>query len=78
MLFRSTFTKNVNSLLKNDAVWEPRYNQAITTGRKMDAPEPLIARYQLKDWYNPLYHGTDPDKIGNPDLRVSYKGIRRR
>lgn len=73
-----TFTKNVNSLLKNDAVWEPRYNQAITTGRKMDAPEPLIARYQLKDWYNPLYHGTDPDKIGNPDLRVSYKGIRRR
>lgn len=72
-----TFTKNVNSLLKNDTVWEPHYEQPISTGHRMDKAEPLIVNYQLKDWYNPHYHGNDPDKLALPALKKSYKGLKR-
>jgi hypothetical protein len=46
-----------------------------TTGHRMDAAEPLIIKYQLKDWYNPHYHGNDPDKIALAPLKRCYRGI---
>jgi hypothetical protein len=45
----------------------------------MSKPEPLIAEYNLTDWMNDSYTGTDALKksIVNP-LKVNYKGILRR
>lgn len=52
-------------------------NMAISTRKKMDAPEPLICQYDLKDWMDPTYTGNDPVKKARPMLKSSYKGIER-
>lgn len=52
-------------------------NTLVRPGNKMDKPEPLIAEYNLTDWMNPNYKGTDPDKICVPVIKSKYRGISR-
>ena len=49
-----------------------------TTGHLMDATEPLIVTYDLQDWRNPDYHGSDIDKICCPRKEGNYRGILRK
>lgn len=72
-----TFISRVKSLLAGNKDWQAERNP-VTTGALMDLPEPLIAKYNLANWYNPLYHGPDETKIGTPSLKLSYRGIKRR
>lgn len=44
----------------------------------MNDPEPLIMEYNLTNWMNPGYHGTDPDLRARPPLKSRYRGIQRR
>lgn len=41
----------------------------------MDAPEPLILRYQLDAWKNPNYTGHDPSRICSPTPKPMYEGL---
>lgn len=49
----------------------------IRTGVKMSKTELLILDYNLTNWKNPLYRGTDPDVICSPPLRQTYRGLLR-
>lgn len=70
------FNASLRSVLVEKGGWSmPNY--AVSSKGKMDDFEPLIYRYQLSNWYNPYYHGNDPDKISLPALKSSYRGITR-
>jgi hypothetical protein len=50
-------------------------DKPVPTRKQMDGPEPLIARYNLKNWRNNTYSGNDINKQGSPFLKSSYRGI---
>ena len=52
-------------------------SRAIRVGDKMQGPEPLIAEYEIKDWYNKNYVGHDVDKICTPVPQEYYRGLLR-
>ena len=72
---RNTFVNDIVSVLANMPGYVVDRTKQHTTGHRMDAAEPLIIKYQLKDWYNPHYHGNDPDKIALAPLKRCYRGI---
>jgi putative DNA primase/helicase len=43
----------------------------------MDAPELLIHRFELRDWMNPNYSGTDPAKRSTGIREDRYRGLLR-
>ena len=70
------FNASLRSVLVEKGGWSmPDY--AVSSKGKMDDCEPLIYHYQLEKWYNPLYHGSDPDKLCYPALNREYRGITR-
>ncbi len=44
-----------------------------STGR-MDFPEPLILEYDVTEWMNKTYRGSDNDRRCMPELNDSYRG----
>lgn len=75
---RNVFIKDLLAIVRKDPDWFcSDKNKSIRPGNRMSAPEPLIAEYGLKNWMDPLYRGTDPDKLCRPRLAVSYRGIQR-
>lgn len=58
---RNTFLDSVKKLLNLYPEWQFMNN--VKVAGRMDAPEPLIAEYQLDTWKNQLYTGRDRDKI---------------
>ena len=77
MKSKQTFGKEVKQMvMMYYPAWEVCLSPAHPSGR-MDDPEPLIFEYQLDRWKNPVYHGTDIDKICRPILMNSYRGLRR-
>ena len=44
----------------------------------MSGPEPLILEYNLENWMNPVYKGSNPDLICRPVLKQVYRGITRK
>ena len=75
---KNTFIMDVTNLLQNYPDWTCIGRQtAIRPGHMMDAPEPLIAEYNLEDWKNPNYTGGDINRICTPQLKATYNGIRR-
>ena len=73
------FTSDLfNGPLKTSNVWYCHDSKKRTkpSGR-MDKPEPLIVEYDLTNWKNPTYRGTDPNKICKPPLAIKYSGILR-
>lgn len=72
------FTKDIITVVNEGDEWICKDKQRkIRAGKRMNAAEPLIIRYQLKNWYNPYYHGNDPDKIALPALQTNYRGLER-
>ena len=78
---KTNFKKQLDAILLEpdfSPYWETTAN-AVSVGMKMSRPEPLIAQYDLTDWKNPAYHGSDIDKICIPKLLSNrYRGISRR
>ena len=59
-----------------DTEWVCKDKRAlIRSDGKMDKPEPLILAYNLKDWMNSSYRGTDKNKICTPSVKDRYRGI---
>ena len=68
----------INGPLKTSTSWLCNGKmQRQWTLKHMDKPEPLIAKYDLTDWKNPTYRGTDWQKICTPALQDRYPGIMR-
>lgn len=63
--------------LAGSTTWQPMRGD-VRPGTMMDAPEMLIAEFELTDWMNSTYTGSDPLKrcLVHP-LKGNYKGIRR-
>jgi putative DNA primase/helicase len=60
---------------------DPDPKKRIRSGKKMDKPEPLIAQYQLKNWYSKVYQGFDTLKkctLGPADIAENYTGVIRK
>lgn len=73
---KNTFITDVINLLGVMPEWSTKgRTKAVKPGHKMDKPEPLILQYDLKDWMNPLYHGTDVDHICTPIIKATYNGL---
>lgn len=55
----------------------PDKTKVMRSGNMMNEPEPLILKYDLSDWRNPTYRGSDPNMICRTVLGGSYRGLRR-
>lgn len=44
---------------------------------RMNAPEHLIMEFNLENWMNPVYTGSDWDRRARPSLKANYRGIER-
>ena len=79
LIGKTTFINDVLNVIKSDDEWycEDKSKQIRTNSSNMGQPEPLIARYQLKDWMSPHYKGTDVNKISKPAISDKYRGIQR-
>ena len=76
LLGKRAFTDDLKDIFRNSKEWKFA-DYSVTTGSLMDKPEPLILAFDLVDWRNPVYTGSDPDQICKPALASSYKGLRR-
>lgn len=75
---RNTFVMDLTNTLRGNPDWSCGASQAkIWAAGRMNGPEPLIARYNLKEWFNPNYSGNDMTKICTPLLRNNYAGVQR-
>lgn len=61
---RNVFLKTLAALVRDDDMWERPEAEKTATSKRMAAPEPLIAQYDLDDWKNSTYSGKDPLRIG--------------
>lgn len=80
---RNVFINDLVAILYNDPVWycEDKSKQVRSVGRMLK-PEHLIAKYDLKNWMNPVYRtmsqNRDLDKQCMPDIAAAYRGIQRK
>jgi len=76
---QNALTSFLREHLAGSPKWEHKGSVATRPGLLMSPPELLIAEYDLQDWMNSTYSGTDPSKksIVSP-LKANYKGLLRR
>lgn len=74
---RNTFITDISNAVGRSYLWKAlrKTDSPIRTGKRMDNPEHLIIRYQLKEWMNPNYTGSDPDQICRPPIADRYRGL---
>ncbi len=80
VLNNKSFINDLLTILASDPspMWVcPDKTQQVRVGTMMADPEPLILQYNLDDWRNPAYRGTDPDMICCPVQNGTYRGLRR-
>jgi len=76
---RNTFIREIVNVAKTNDIWCcPDQNQQITSKGLMDKYEPLIIQYDLGDWKNPDYVGSNSVLIAQPKLSPKYRGLTRR
>lgn len=72
------FNRDLVAVIGSDPDWScADRRRKIRPGSMMDAPEPLIAEYELKDWYTPGYTGDDPIQRSRPHIKPGYYGLLR-
>lgn len=76
---KKTFTNDLLNAISNNSEWICKGKTfTIKTSTRMNRPEPLLLEYELKNWYNETYHGSDPKKICIPKTAPIYRGLLRR
>ena len=71
MLGRNAFYESIEGLAEEQG-WQLQ-ERVRSTGR-MDFPEPLILEYEVTEWMNKTYRGSDNDRRCMPELNDSYRG----
>lgn len=76
---RNVFINDLVTIVAKSTLWHCADKTAkIRPSTRMSNPEPLIARYDLKDWMNQSYTGPDPLKRSTVHpLQPNYRGIQR-
>jgi putative DNA primase/helicase len=76
---RNVFVNDLVTIVSKSTTWNCADKAAkVRSATRMGSPEPLIARYDLKDWMNQGYSGTDPlRKSTVHPLQPNYRGIQR-
>ena len=65
--------------LNDSSQWEHKGSIDVRPKQMMSATETLIAEYELADWLNPNYSGTDPTRRSSGfAIKTNYKGLVRR
>lgn len=73
---RNTFYRELANVTKISQIWDFIGTDTTTRpGKKMDDPEPLIVQYDLNNWKNPHYTGSNPDLIAKTNVKDSYHGV---
>lgn len=77
-LGRNAFIDSLAGILQASTSWYCDKGAKIRPAHRMLQPEPLIARFDLRDWMNQSYTGADPLKksVVFP-LAASYRGLQR-
>ena len=76
---RNIFVRDLVNMLADFQQWECLgRSKAVRPGKRMDAPEPLIAQYGLTGWMDPVYKGPDINLRCRPALALHYNGILRK
>jgi putative DNA primase/helicase len=75
---RNVFVNDLVGIVLKSTTWYCADKKAkVRIGSRMANPEPIIARWDLKDWMNPSYSGADPLRKSMPVLAPNYRGIQR-
>lgn len=74
---RQSFIDSLRQIAKDSNIWESKLEKAdkIRTGPKMDTDEPLITEFQLKNWIDPEYAGTDLRRLRKFKRKNTYRGL---
>lgn len=76
-LNKTQFLRDLRRFLDTSKTWyAPKSPRNV--GHMMDKSEPLIAKYNLVNWFNPNYLGSDIEKRCHPEVPDSSRGIQRR
>ena len=76
-LNKHTFLNEVRRVIETSTDWYDTVSSR-KVGNKMNATEPLIAKYHLSNWYNPTYRGTDVEKLCHPIAPTNARGFMRK
>ena len=77
VLGRNNFQKALLNVVRGSTIWYAPGVQ-FRTKKMMDAPEPMIIEYNLKDWMNPVATASsNPDVIAKTKPRPAYRGLLR-
>ena len=76
---RNGFLKEIRALTeKSDTFYINDGDTMVRSDNRMDYPEPLILKYDVTEWMNKFYRGTDPGVICMPDVTGKrYRGLMR-
>lgn len=70
---KQTFTTNIATIADQSLLFKTSKNP-VTTGAKLDKPEPLLSVYQVAGW-SPKQGSADPTRVSSINFRSSYRGI---
>lgn len=71
MLGRNAFYESIEGLAEERG-WQ--LQERVRVDGRMDFPEPLILEYDVTEWMNKTYRGSDNDRRCMPELIDSYRG----
>lgn len=71
MLGRNAFYESIEGLAEEQG-WQ--LQERVRVDGRMDFPEPLILEYDVTEWMNKTYRGSDTDRRCMPELKDSYRG----
>lgn len=75
---RNKFIQEIIQIANKTDEWTcPDKSKKIRVSNLMDKPELLIAKYNLENWQNKNYTGKDLNKLCQPNLSDSYRGLQR-
>ena len=78
LLSRHQFITDLFGIVQTDSMWHCSDKaRTIRPGTKMAVSEPLVAKYELKDWYTPGSTGHNPAQQGSPLLKKNFRGLLR-
>lgn len=76
---KRNFMDELADIIMEDNDWQyTGSNQVRVTKDMLTTPEPLILAYNLEDWKNPNYTGSDVTRICLPAFKDKYTGLTRR
>lgn len=72
-LGKQTFNLEITKIAQEGGHWYKA--DKVRPGKRMNTAETLIAKYDLKDWFNPGYSGPDVLRKCLPPLSTTYAGL---